>query len=161
MVTVEVGKTVTVGPVVTVSVAVSYLDVSVLLMALTVTVKDVLLLVGAVNFPVVSMVPMVLFPPKVSFTYHFTPAVSELGVTEYANCCVLCSLTVAVFGLTVTVMVLLVPQPAHSHGPRIAPISTARPCFLLLDLIKKTPLFTIFPHLVLSLSTQALERSAH
>src|SRR5215510_7116453 len=99
MVTVEVGKTVTVAPVVTVSVAVSYLDVSVLLIALMVTVKDVLLLAGAVN------VPMVLFPPKVSFTYHFTPAVSELGVTEYANCCVLSSLTADVFGLTVTVMV--------------------------------------------------------
>src|SRR5215470_868412 len=136
MVTVEVGKTVTVAPVVTVSVAVPYLDVSVLLIALMVTVKEVLLLAGAVNFPVVSMVPMVLFPPKVSFTYHFTPAVSELGVTEYANCCVLCSLTVAVFGLTVTLMVLLVPQPAPSQRPRITPISIARPSSLLGNLIK-------------------------
>src|SRR5262249_13718053 len=98
-------------------------------------------------FPVVSTVPMVLFPPKVSFTYHFTPVVSELGVTEYANCCVLCSLTVAVFGLTVTVMVLLVPQPAPSQRPRITPISTARPCSLLGNLIKNPPCSRSFPTL--------------
>jgi hypothetical protein len=51
-------------------------------MAFTVTVSDVLLLVGAVYFPVVSIVPIVLLPLRVSFTYHFTPAVSELGVIE-------------------------------------------------------------------------------
>jgi hypothetical protein len=88
-VTVEVGKTVTVGPVVTVTVAVSYFAASVLLMALTVTVSEVLLLVGAVYFPVVSIVPIVALPLSVSFTYHFTPAASELGVIEYANCAVL------------------------------------------------------------------------
>jgi hypothetical protein len=81
-VTVEVGNTVTVAPVVTVTVAMSYFEVSVLLMAFTVTVSEVLLLVGAVYFPVVSIVPIVLLPLSVSFTYHFTPAVSELGVIE-------------------------------------------------------------------------------
>src|ERR1700756_4455125 len=125
MVTADVGNTVTVAPVLMVTVAVSFLVVSVLLMASTVTVKEVALVFGAVYFPVVSIVPIVALPPNVLLTYHLTPPVSEVGVIEYANWAELCSFTVAVLGLTVTTIVVL--PPPHPACMITRPKNTDQP----------------------------------
>jgi hypothetical protein len=87
--------------------------VSVLLVATTVAVVAAVTL-GAVYFPVASIVPGVALE---LLTVQVTPAFDESPVTVAVNCVVAPDATVAVAGLTVTemlfpvVVLLLPPQP--------------------------------------------------
>jgi hypothetical protein len=83
--------------------------VSAALVAVTVIVFGVGKFTGAVYNPVVSMVPVVAFPPATAFTDHVT-LVLAFPVTAAANDCVAPARTAAVAGVTVTT------TPAFSGG---------------------------------------------
>src|SRR2546425_1265934 len=89
----------------TVTCAVPILVGSATLTALTVTGFGLGTVLGAVYRPVTEMVPTVALPPSTSFTNQVTAVLSPPGATTVAvNCCVCPTSTVAVWGVTVTVI---------------------------------------------------------
>lgn len=86
-----------------VTVAASDFVLSATEIAVTVTGFDAGTVAGAVKSPVALIVPVVAIPPVTPFTCQVT-AVLDVFVTLAENCCVKPVVTVAVLGLTVTVM---------------------------------------------------------